>query len=210
MGNRDNVRAISAALIIGAAVFLLNDAFLSTESAVTWIVLDYGSRVLVVGACLWAAPLRQLQLIHPRSVVEAAAWAAMMLVGTIVTDHLLRQIFPAGGLFSYPALQGRALLTIDTVFGIPLVALSEELLSRGLFFAWTNQRGWRGATTVVGSAVLFAAFHWSLGPASILTATLFGVLSMLSVLITRSLWSALLAHWLADLILFSLPDWLGQ
>lgn len=210
VGNRDSLRGISAALTIGAAVFLLNDAFLSTENAISWIVLDYGSRSLVVGICLYAAPFRQLHLTRPRSLLETAAWAAMMLIGTIVTDHLLRQAFPAGGIFSYPALQGRALLTIDTVVGIPLVAVSEEVLSRGLFLAWASQRGWRSGTTVVASAALFAAFHWSLGPASILVAAFFGVLSMCSVLITRSLWPALAAHWLADLVLFSLPDWLRQ
>lgn len=210
MDKEKNFPTVSAALIVGAAIFLLNDGFLSTSSAVTWIVLDYGSRILVIGICLWALRPRQLHLARPRSVVEAIGWAAMMFVVTAVADRLLRQALPAGGLFAYPALQGRVLLTIDTVFGIPIVALSEELLSRGLFLAWANQRSWRGGTTVVVSAVLFAAFHWSLGPASILTAALFGVLSMASVLMTRSLWSALVAHWLGDLILFSLPDWLGQ
>lgn len=178
MGNAPNMRSTSAALVIGAAVFLLNDAFLSTSSAVIWIGLDYGSRTLVVGTCLWALRPRQLHLTRPRSVVEAIGWAAMMFVVTVAADRLLRQAWPVGGLFAYPALQGRVLLAIDTVFGIPLVALSEELLSRGLFLVWARQQGWKNGTTVIVSAALFAVFHWSLGPASILTAILFGVLSM--------------------------------
>lgn len=55
----------------------------------------------------------------------------------------------------------------------------------------------------------FAAVHWSLGLASIVAALLFGLLAMLSVMITRSLWPAIAAHWAADLQLFSVPSWLN-
>ncbi|MBC7951846.1 MAG: CPBP family intramembrane metalloprotease [Rhodospirillaceae bacterium] len=191
-------------------VFLLNDIFLSTGSVVTWLFLDYGSRALVVSFCFIAMLPRQLRLVKPHSVIAACGWAVGMVLTTVIADRLLRQVLPTGGLFAYPVLEGQALLAIDTVLGIPLVAVSEELLSRGLFLAWAERRGWRSGPTIMLSAALFAAFHWSLGPASIIIAAVFGIIAMVSVLLTRSLWPAIGAHWLTDLILFSLPDWLAQ
>lgn len=197
------------ALGLGATAFLFNDFSYLIESPPAWALSDYLVRAVAVAACVLLVGKQALHLGKPKSILEAIGWLTILVAVSFTADHLLRRAFPEGGLWSYPPIDGLPLLVIDTAIGIPLVALSEELVARGAFLAWAERRGWAPGPIILGSAVLFAAFHWSLGTASIVAALLFGVIAMFSVLVTRSLWPAIAAHWAADLLLFSLPGWLN-
>lgn len=197
---------VKAALLVGAAVFLLNDFNLQAD-AVPWLLSDYLLRLLVIGLCLYVAPPAALWLGRPRSILDVLVWTIVLTGFTFAAERLLHNAMPQPGLFKYPDILDPVWLGIDTAIGIPLVALSEEIFCRGAFLLWAERRGWTGGPIILTSAALFGAIHWSLGPASITTAALAGVLFMFSLLVTRSLWPAAIAHWLADLLLFSLPRW---
>ncbi|MEW5727049.1 MAG: CPBP family intramembrane glutamic endopeptidase [Pseudomonadota bacterium] len=190
-------------------MFLLNDQVLDFEHGPAWLAGDYAIRCAAVAICFAAARPDVLRLVRPASLAEAMGWAVMLTVITAGGGRLLMHFFPDAGLNAYPAISSPVWLALDTAIGIPLVALSEELVARGAFLAWAERRGWTPGPIILGSAVLFAAFHWSLGTASIVAALLFGVIAMFSVMVTRSLWPAIAAHWAADLLLFSLPSWLN-
>lgn len=196
----------AAALALAAILFLLNDFVLVADGRL-WLLADYGVRLLVLWACLAAASPDALRLGRPPSIVEVIAWTILLAAVTFAAERLLINALPQPGLFSYPDILDPLWLGFDTLVGIPLVALSEEVFCRGLFLAWAERRGWGGGRIIVFSSLLFAIIHWSLGPASIIGAGLVGILFMVSLLITRSLWPAILAHWLANLALFSLPRW---
>lgn len=205
-GVRSSVH-VSAALLVGAAVFLLNDVYLDTKSAALWLVQDYASRSLVVAACLFAASPRGLGLGRPTSIFDLISWTVFLLIVALPTGWLMASFSSVKPSSAYPAITSVNWLLADTLVGIPLVALSEELLARGIFHLWACARNWRGGGQIIVSASLFAAFHWSLGSASVMGAGLFGLIAMFSLLVTRSLWPCLLAHCISDWILLSYPQW---
>lgn len=198
----------AAALLAGSALFLLNDVFYTKDNFALWLAEDYGVRAIVVALCLIVARPSELRLTRPLSIADGIFWAILMFVVTVVADRLLRHAFPVAAASDYPAILSPGWLVLDTIVGIPLVAASEELLARGLFLTWAEKRWQSNGAIIIASATLFSAFHWSLGTASIVTSALFGILAMMSLQITRSLWPALIAHYAADIALFSVPQWL--
>ena len=128
----------------------------------------------------------------------------------MLVDHYLcgwiRRTFnsalPSTVLGHYPEPHGW-LLYVDIVFGMALVAYSEELVfrrcARILF-----QRYARPWVTVLGTSVLFGAYHWWTGVGNIAEAVLIGALLMLFYQRSVALWPVVFAHYLTDVVDFAL------
>jgi membrane protease YdiL (CAAX protease family) len=89
------------------------------------------------------------------------------------------------------------------VFGIALVAYSEEVVFRrcaGHVFQ-TYLGG--GYAMVVVTSLLFGAYHWWTGLGNILEATMMGVLFILFLQRSRALWPVVLGHYLTDIVDFA-------
>lgn len=199
-------RRISYVLLLGAAIFLVNDLALPLGDYRWWLTVDYGTRLLVVACCITGAAGEAVDgYYRPPPPLAGLLWV-VVLSASAELDFALRPDWgDAYRLFSYPAITDPYWRMFDTLAGLALVAFSEEILVRGVFLAWARGRGWHPAVVVATSSAFFAAMHWSLGLASITTAFVFGVLAMASVLATRSLWPAILGHWITDVILFTSP-----
>jgi CAAX protease family protein len=132
-------------------------------------------------------------------------------VGTVLVDHYvcgwirrtLNTALPATVLGSYPETHGW-LHIVDVVFGLALVAYSEEIVfrrsARHLFQIYLND----GYALVVVTSILFGAYHWWTGIGNIVEAILIGVLLMLFYRRSAALWPVVLGHYLTDIVDFGL------
>jgi membrane protease YdiL (CAAX protease family) len=138
---------------------------------------------------------------------EAVCW----IVGIVLFDHYVcgwirhtvNAALPATVLGGYPELHGW-LHFFDAVFGLALVAYSEEIVfrrcARYVFLAYLKD----GYALVLATAVLFGAYHWWTGVGNIIEALLMGVLVMLFYRRSAALWPVVLAHYLTDVVDFAL------
>ena len=141
------------------------------------------------------------------TVWETASW----IVGIVLVDHYLcgwirrtiNTALPATVLGHYPELQGW-LHIIDAVFGLALVAYSEEIVfrrcARHLLQIYLND----GYALVVVTSILFGAYHWWTGIGNIVEAVVIGVLLMLFYRRSGALWPVVLGHYLTDIVDFAL------
>jgi len=183
---------------------------LQQSDAAAWIAWDYAGRVAalavlsaIASARIVAFKRERLQITH----WETAAW----IIGVVLVDHyagswLRRTInaaLPATVLGSYPETHGW-LHIVDAVFGLALVAYSEEVVfrrcARHLLQAYLNT-GW---PLVVLTSISFGAYHWWTGVGNILEAVLMGALLMLFYRRSAALWPVVLGHYLTDVVDFAL------
>jgi membrane protease YdiL (CAAX protease family) len=195
-------------LAILSSIFLLNDyLFLMAGSLAAWLMIDYGSRLLAIGIVLWlirrklSAPaefgLRGLPL---RS---GLPWMLLLTGAGVLIDQVgwrvLEQVLPNTQLATMPKIQNPFMNYIDLTFGVALVAVSEEIVFRGYCFSALQGR-WPSWVVVAISAVLFGMIHWSQGLHAIVSTALWGILPMVAMARTGSIFPSLIAHYITDLI----------
>jgi membrane protease YdiL (CAAX protease family) len=102
----------------------------------------------------------------------------------------------------YPQPTGWLYL-IDLVFGLALVAASEEIIFRQCARYALQPFLSSSAVGILGTSLVFGFYHWWVGLGNILLATILGIL--LAIMLRRSvaLWPVALAHYLVDLIAFA-------
>ncbi|MCR6629231.1 MAG: CPBP family intramembrane metalloprotease [Magnetospirillum sp.] len=197
-------------LLLGGAIFWLNDFSFLLSDVRVWLLIDYATRALVISLCMYALGPGIVPLFRVPFRLQEAVWSFSLILFGLAIEWSVRLWLGYGGLFSYPTIAGHTWKFIDTMIGIPLVAFSEELLARAVLLAILRARNWGNAATILCSALWFASFHWSLGSGSMVIAAIMGAAFMASLLATRSLVPALIAHYGVDMILFALPQWLGE
>jgi hypothetical protein len=183
---------------------------LQQSDAATWICWDYAGRIgglAVLGAIPSARTVafrwERLRI----SLWEVAAW----IIVIVLTDHyfcgwirrLINTALPATVLGHYPEPHG-LLYFIDAVFGLVLVAYSEEIVfrrcARNAFQTYLSD----GSALIVVTSILFAAYHWWTGIGNIVEAALIGILLMLFYRRSCALWPVVLGHYLTDVVDFAL------
>src|SRR2546430_6832433 len=208
-----SLRAIPAApLFVAALVPMVVSQLVRLEQSdpATWIFWDYAGRVgaLAVLAAIPSGRIVAFQWERLRTTyLEAAGW----IVGIVLFDHYvcgwirrtLNTALPATVLGGYPETHGW-LHIVDVVFGLALVAFSEEIVfrrcARHVFQISLNN----GYALVVVTSLLFGAYHWWTGMGNIVEAVLIGVLLMLFYIRSAALWPVVLAHYLTDMVDFGL------
>jgi hypothetical protein len=153
---------------------------LEQSDPATWVFWDYAGRVGAL-AVLGAIPsARTVAFRWERFRItcwEAASWIiGIVLVDRYVAGWIRRTIntaLPATVLGGYPELHGW-LHIVDAVFGLALVAYSEEIVfrrcARHLFQIYLND----GCALVFVTSILFGAYHWWTGIGNIVEAVLIG------------------------------------
>jgi uncharacterized protein len=175
-----------------------------------WIFWDYVGRVGALAA-LGAIPSARA-VAFQRTRIQISYWeAASWICGITLFDHYtcgwirrtLNAALPATVLGSYPEPHGW-LHIFDAVFGLALVAYSEEIVfrrcARHVFQMYLNY----SFALVVVTSILFGAYHWWTGIGTIVEAVLVGVLLMLFYRRSAALWPVVLAHYLTDIVDFAL------
>jgi membrane protease YdiL (CAAX protease family) len=191
-------------------IFVLNDfALIPVRSYAGWLAVDYLTRILAFaviiyavrkGACRWPdfglKPMRAAPFI---------AWTAALTVACILIDQFgwkfFRSVLPPAALFDFPKADNGIVKIADLTAGLVLVSVSEEMIFRGLAASALSGKFRPGAIVAV-SCVIFGLIHWSSGLHAVVTTAIWGILPMVSVLRTGSIYPALVAHWATDFIYF--------
>jgi membrane protease YdiL (CAAX protease family) len=175
----------------------------------SWIFLDYSGRLGTLAMFAAIPSVRMVAFCWEK--LQIALWeVALWMVGLVITDHYLggwigrtiNAALPATVLGTYPRLSGW-LYFADVVFGMALVAYSEEIVfrrcARHIFKIYMDD----GYGLVVITSLLFGAYHWWTGLGNIVQATMMGVLLMLFFRRSAALWPVVLAHYLIDVADFA-------
>lgn len=191
-------------LCICVAVFVL--AWAKFLLPLLWLYLaDYGARLVVIALIVWAVGTASLR-VGPRRPLAALGCAVLVVAATLFWDQLLIR---SGLSFSplldwrYPAIFDPTLRWGDAVFGIVLVAISEELVFRLLPARIGNAKHWPTWGLYLVSMFLFAAIHLPQGFTKFLLAAGFGLMAMWLYRRFGSIWLPIGAHYTVDLVLFS-------
>jgi uncharacterized protein len=173
-----------------------------------WIFWDYAGRLggLTILAIIPSARSVAFRRVPLRMVLwKVVLWVA----GIVLLDHYLggwtRRIInaalPTAVLGAYPQSSGWLSL-FDIVFGLALVAYSEEIVfrrcARRIFQVYLGD----GSVSIIVTSLLFGAYHWWAGVGNIVEATMTGILLMLFFRRSEALWPVVLAHYLTDVIDF--------
>ena len=168
-------------------------------------VADYLSRIIVLVAILrvvgWA-PFRG-RLERP---VAAALFGFAVYYGFLLLDQITLATFPEGPFFMnwlYPTIENDYLQWGDAIFGVALVALSEELVFRYLPLRLGQVHRWSSLKIYVVSVISCAMYHAPQGFVQVLDAGIFGVFAMFLYRRFGSLWLPIAVHFSINLVLFS-------
>ncbi len=192
-------------LAIAVALFYVNDlAFLNAAGYRSWLAIDYATRLLVL-AVLFAspslrAPLRDQLRIVPgvHAFVGATIGAAVLGIATDALRAPVLGVWPNLGGISFPGPDSPLLHGFDLTLGIAFVALSEELTFRAPLLLLVREGRIGRITGLIVASLVFGAMHWSSGIDNVVSATAAGLVFGAAALVTRSLWPAILAHYIVD------------
>lgn len=199
-------------LVVVFAPFLLNDlGNIFVRSAGWWVAQDYAWRLLVLGLAAWLATSRRVRIEGLRwptnAWVAAACWTLFTTAaGLWLIDgpgRQLLQLWPETRTGFIPPIVSPGLRGFDLSIGLALVAVSEEVVFRGVLLPRLSRWPSSEAAGLFASAVLFGLAHWSTGAGAVLQTGLAGLLLGLCTQRTRSLLPAVLAHYVINLAAFS-------
>ncbi|MGA7612544.1 MAG: CPBP family intramembrane glutamic endopeptidase [Xanthobacteraceae bacterium] len=202
--------AIPLWFVVAFAVMVVSQlARLGQTTPAAWLVCDYAGRLGTL-AVLWFSPAARAIAFTPRrlniGLVQAIAWAIGLASLYTIIDSPLRGFIdatvPGTTIGSYLASHGW-LHAVDVTFGLALVAFQEEIYFRRCARAVVRNWLGDGFGMIIATSLLFAAYHWWTGLGNMVTAGLFGIGAMWLYRRAGSIWPVMLAHYLADLIVFA-------
>jgi hypothetical protein len=204
--NEQDRRLIILAVL--SSIFLLNDfLFLTAKSYGMWLLIDYSSRLLAVGIAL-ALVRRKISGAAEFGLTgipfrSGLSWLLLLTATGILIDQVgsrfLEQFLPLTQLALMPKSDNSFVNIFDLTFGVALVAVSEEAVFRGYCFSALHDR-LSPLALVALSAVLFGMIHWSQGLHAVVSTALWGILPMVSMIRTRSIIPAVIAHYITDVV----------
>jgi uncharacterized protein len=175
----------------------------------TWIFWDYAGRL--GGLSILAAIPSARAVAFQWTRLRMALWKVVLwIAGLVVADHYLggwarrtiNTALPATVLGVYPQNSGWLYL-VDVVFGLALVAYSEEIVfrrcARHVFQTYVGN----GSLLVLVTSLLFGSYHWWTGVGNIVEATMMGALLMVFFLRSEALWPVVLGHYVTDIVDFA-------
>jgi CAAX protease family protein len=172
-----------------------------------WLFWDYAGRLGGLAVLAVTAPA----IAFGREKLRMSYWHVTLWIAAIVlTDHYLagwirttiNGVLPGTVLGAYPQPSG-FLYWVDTVFGIALVAYSEEIVFRRCARHLLKEYLGDGHVLIVASSLLFAAYHWWTGVGNMIEAAIMGVVFMLFLKRSGALWPVVLSHYLTDIVEFA-------
>lgn len=192
-------------------IFVLNDfLFIFVKSYIGWLLVDYGSRVLAISIIAYLITSKRASFsdfgLVKLKIKPFIFWTIILSITGIFVDQVVSQFLakalPPTQIFYFPKITNHFVKTFDLTFGIFLVSITEEPIFRGYYASILRPYIKNPITFVVISSIIFGLIHWSSGLDTIISAALWGVLPMISVLKTRSILPALIAHYATDFVYF--------
>jgi uncharacterized protein len=176
------------------------------EDYVVWLTVDYVARCVsllgvVLGFRSGLIGRQQYQAGWFVSGVVLAGLLSSELAEQTFIYPILRDKLSYLRLSSMPQITDANVRAADLVFGLLLVAVSEELVFRRLIFSMFGSRKFVSVTVL--SALMFALIHLTSGIADTVNAFIHGVLLGTTFWITRRVSVCIVSHYLIDLKVFS-------
>jgi uncharacterized protein len=178
------------------------------RDAADWLLWDYAGRLcgLAVLAAVPSARAVAFRIEKRRLPLwQIAAWVAAVVAADIYLAGWTRSInaaFPMTIIGHYARSSGW-LRSFDLVFGLALVAFSEEIIFRRCARHVLAPRLGDGWFLVIVTSLLFGCYHWWAGLGHVAGAAVVGALFMLLYQRSGVLWPVVLAHYLIDLYFFA-------
>ena len=174
-----------------------------------WVAWDYAGRIGALAVLVTIPAARLVAFEKFRLAIswwEVALWTfAIVLADRFLSGFVGTLLGPAlvnTRIAAYPVTTGW-LHIVDIVFGLLLVAASEELLFRRCARHALQPYLGNGVAMIVASALLFGAYHWWTGIGNIIAVTLIGVMLMAFYVRSKALWPAMLAHYVTNIVAFA-------
>jgi len=198
--------------ILAALPFYLNDfnnIFIKQE--LLWLAIDYSAKII---------PLAFLFYLLKKEILSSAdlgfvslplkklvLWTTGITILGLFLDEpgfaLWSKLLPAMRIGSIPIGPDSQLYTLDMTFGLALVAVSEEIIFRGLAFTTLKDSNDSPRKIFLFSAIIFGLIHWSQGPIAIMATAVTGTGLMLCMYCTGSVYPTIIAHYVINYLSFS-------
>ena len=198
-------------LLLLTSIFALNDLFfLYVKSYVGWLAVDYASRILAILIVSYLIKTKRCSFgdfgFTKIGIKPFIFWAVILSAVGIFIDQagwkFFENILPKTQAFAFPKITNHIVKIFDQTVGIALVSLTEEPIFRGFYFSVLKRYTGNPFTIVAVSSIAFGLIHWSSGLHAVITTALWAILPMVSVLRTRSVLPAVVAHYLTDFVYF--------
>jgi membrane protease YdiL (CAAX protease family) len=174
-----------------------------------WVACDYAGRIGALAILAAVPAARAVAFRKFRLAIswwEIVAWTlAIVLLDRLLDGVIWKAFGPvlAGTrIATYPVTTGW-LHVFDILFGLALVAVSEEVLFRRCARHVLQPYLGSGVAMIVASALLFGAYHWWTGIGNIISVTLIGVILMIFYMRSKALWPVVAAHYATNVIAFA-------
>lgn len=202
----------STILIFAYLPYFLNDfSNIFVTGYPLWVGLDYAARLFVLGFLFVMVRRSDLTLADLGMVRLPVTDCILWTVGTLaaamaylsLSEFVLAPYFPKGAFGGVPVDVNSPLFLFDLTAGLILVAISEEVVCRGLTISVLRSRLSTPMLYVV-SALVFSAMHWSLSTHTLVDAFVYGLIFVPATLATRTIWPAAIAHFFVNFVLYTL------
>ena len=198
-------------ILLLVAPFFLNDVpfIVLQDSWSAFTAVDYGFRIAIL--CILAVLLlrqkltaRELGLVpvSPRHFAVATIGIAVVAWG--LNRLVFHELGTLGALYTYPPYPSETARWIDLSFGLALVALTEELVFRGLLISALRRHGLSTFAIGLVSLSAFALAHWGKGIGGIAEAFAWGIIPTIYVLRSGGFLPLVGVHYLTNWVIFSL------
>jgi len=199
-------------LIILSAIFLLNDfVFINIKSSILWFLVDYIFRIIVIGVLILMIKKERLKIedlgFIRIKIDKLVIWIISLSILSILLNNtlwrILYKILPKTQQMFFPSYDNNLIKVFDLSIGIMLVAFTEEIVFRSCYLLILKDKIKSNILIIIISCIVFGMIHWSLGLHAIVAAAIWGIMPMVSLIATNSIWPAIVAHYLTDFVAFS-------
>ncbi|WP_415719487.1 CPBP family intramembrane glutamic endopeptidase [Maridesulfovibrio sp.] len=202
----------SAIFILAALPFYLNDfnnIFIKQE--LLWLAIDYGAKIIPLAFLFYllkkeilsSADLGLIPLPPKKFIIWTLGITALGLCLDEPGFTLWSKLLPSIRLGSIPIGTDSPLYMLDMTLGLALVAISEEIIFRGLAFTSLKTSQYSPRKIFLISAIIFGLIHWSQGPTAIIATAVTGTGLMLCMYCTGSVYPTIIAHYVINYLSFS-------
>lgn len=196
--------------------FLFNDLILVNISSYTiWVLFDWALRVGVVIALvllLMTGKVRLRSLGFDRIPWFRTSLATILAVtGSLIYFKFfspkIEVLFSWSQLRSFPFDPTSPLFFPDLFFGLFLVALTEEIIARGIATHALATRFKHPLSIMLVSSLLFAVLHWSSGFGDMLGAFILGMVYMAARLFCGNIIPGVVGHYAYNFVLYTIKSY---
>ena len=175
-----------------------------------WLTVDYLTRIISLGMVAYALFKGMLHpsrlYLKPLPIMPLIGYTLLLTLPGVWMIHGievgLKELSDATKLATFPKITRPWAEYMDLSFGLMLVAVSEEIIFRSLFYDLFHKR-LSTSGLVLASACFFALIHWGMGADTVIGAFAWAVLAMGVFIRIRSVYPLILGHFLVNLVLFS-------